>query len=329
VIEAFLWGALASGTLLIGAIIAYVSRPGPKLNAVVMAAGAGLLLGSVAYDLIEEALKANPLLRVAASFFLGSAVFVSGDLALDRMGAAKRKNPNGEQADGSSKAIVMGSVLDGIPESFVLGLTVLQGGVSTPLFVGVALSQSPRGHGFLQRASQCRMVIGPCCAHVAACRLVVGHLRCGWIRIDPAAGIMAASFLLEIPYRAVTGARDSSGPQSGGDQYAEHDGKADFAGNNGSPRRNRGLRISVATRGPRMPSYCVVREPWPMSCNYEIRTIRKLPLSGEGGAVERAHPGYRDSAVSGESRDLRDAVRTGRSGDFTRQAVGRRDKGGN
>ena len=94
---------------------------GPKFHAVVMAAGAGLLLGSVAYNLIEEAPKANSLLRVAASFFLGSAVFVIGDLATDRMGAAKRKNPNGEQADGASKAIVMGSVLDGIPESFVLG----------------------------------------------------------------------------------------------------------------------------------------------------------------------------------------------------------------
>jgi hypothetical protein len=68
--------------------------------------------------------------------------------------------------------------------------------------------------------------------------------------------------------------------------------------------------------------------PWPVSCNYEIRTIRNLPLSGEGGAVERAHPGYRDGAVSGESCDLRDAVRAGRSGDFTRQAVGGRDEGG-
>ena len=114
---------------MIGAIIAYVSRRGPKVNAVVMAAGDGLLLGSVAYDLIEEALKSSSLLWVAASFFLGSAVFVIGDLVLDRMGAAKRKDPNGEQADGSAKAIVMGSVLDGIPESFVLGLTVLQGGV--------------------------------------------------------------------------------------------------------------------------------------------------------------------------------------------------------
>jgi ZIP family zinc transporter len=67
---------------------------------------------------------------VATSFFLGSAVFVIGDLVLDRMAAAKRKDPNGEQADGSAHAIVMGSVLDGIPESFVLGLTVLQGALA-------------------------------------------------------------------------------------------------------------------------------------------------------------------------------------------------------
>jgi ZIP family zinc transporter len=55
---------------------------------------------------------------------------VIGDLLLDHMGASKPKDPNGEQADGSSQAIVMGSVLDGIPESFVLGLTVLQGALA-------------------------------------------------------------------------------------------------------------------------------------------------------------------------------------------------------
>ena len=48
-LEAFLWVVLASGMLLIGAVIAYVSRPGAKLKAVVMAAGAGRLLGSVSY----------------------------------------------------------------------------------------------------------------------------------------------------------------------------------------------------------------------------------------------------------------------------------------
>jgi zinc transporter, ZIP family len=42
-------------------------------------------------------------------------------------------------------AIVLGSVLDGIPESFVLGLTVLQGGVSVSLLTGVVLSNLPEG----------------------------------------------------------------------------------------------------------------------------------------------------------------------------------------
>jgi len=144
-LESLLCGTAASAMLLVGAAIAYLSRPSPRLNAVVMAMGAGLLLGSVAYDLIEDALHSSSLLLVTAAFFLGSGAFLIGDLLLNRMGAAKRKDPSGGQADGSALAIVMGSVLDGIPESFVLGLTVLQGGISISLFIGVALSNLPEG----------------------------------------------------------------------------------------------------------------------------------------------------------------------------------------
>ena len=39
---------------------------------------------------------------------------------------------------------MVGSALDGIPESFVVGLTVLQGGVSLSLLAGVALSNLPQ-----------------------------------------------------------------------------------------------------------------------------------------------------------------------------------------
>jgi ZIP family zinc transporter len=72
-------------------------------------------------------------------------VFTLGDWLLDRRGASDRKDPAGKQAEGSPLAIVLGSVLDGIPESFVLGLTVLQGGVSIAFFTGVALSNFPEG----------------------------------------------------------------------------------------------------------------------------------------------------------------------------------------
>ena len=64
---------------------------------------------------------------------------------MSRHGGADRKDPTGAQAGSAPLAIVLGSILDGIPESFVLGLTVLQGGVSLSLFAGVVLSNLPEG----------------------------------------------------------------------------------------------------------------------------------------------------------------------------------------
>jgi hypothetical protein len=76
---------------------------------------------------------------------LGAAVFSVGDWRLSARGGGDRKDSTGAQSEGSPLAIVLGSVLDGIPESFVLGLTVLQGGVSLSLLVAIALSNLPEG----------------------------------------------------------------------------------------------------------------------------------------------------------------------------------------
>lgn len=143
--EAFAWGLLASSSLLIGAVVAFVLRPGPRVNAVVLGLGSGILIGAIAYELVEDALTVQSLPQVAAFLLLGSAVYVLGVKLLERRGVRHRKNPSGKQADAQSEAIVLGSVLDGIPESFVLGLTVLSGGVSVPFFAGVALSNFPEG----------------------------------------------------------------------------------------------------------------------------------------------------------------------------------------
>jgi ZIP family zinc transporter len=113
--------------------------------AVVMALGTGLLIGSVAFELVDEALETQTVASVAALVLVGSAVFTVGDWRLTRRGGGDRKDMEGAQAEGSPLAIVLGSVLDGIPESFVLGLTVLQGGVSVSLLVAVVLSNLPEG----------------------------------------------------------------------------------------------------------------------------------------------------------------------------------------
>jgi ZIP family zinc transporter len=142
---AFFWGALGASALLVGAMVAYRFAPGRSFIAIVMALGSGLLIGSVSFELVDEAIKTQTVAWVGLGVLVGAVTFTVGDWLLDRHGAAERKDPSGAQAEGSPQAIVLGSVLDGIPESFVLGLTVLQGGVSVSLLAGVVLSNLPEG----------------------------------------------------------------------------------------------------------------------------------------------------------------------------------------
>jgi ZIP family zinc transporter len=142
---AFGWGALGAAALLVGSLIAYQLAPSRGVIAVVMALGTGLLIGSVSFELVDEALKTGTVAGVALGVLLGAAVFTIGDWWLTIRGGGERKDMEGAQAEGSPLAIVLGSVLDGIPESFVLGLTVLQGGVSLSLLAGIVLSNLPEG----------------------------------------------------------------------------------------------------------------------------------------------------------------------------------------
>jgi zinc transporter, ZIP family len=144
-IEALIWGAIAASALLVGAVLAYVFTPSRGIIAIVMALGTGLLIGSVSFELVEEALKTASVARTALFILLGAGAFSAGDWILAHRGGSERKDPSGAQAEGSAVAIVLGSVLDGIPESFVLGLTVLQGAVSVSLLVGIVLSNLPEG----------------------------------------------------------------------------------------------------------------------------------------------------------------------------------------
>ena len=144
-IEAFGWGGLGAAALLVGALAAYLFDPSRQVMAVIMALGTGLLIGSVSFELVDEALEHQAVAWVALLVLVGAATFTVGDWLLTRNGGGERKDADGAQAEGNPLAIVLGSVLDGIPESFVLGLTVLQGGVSVSLLAGVALSNLPEG----------------------------------------------------------------------------------------------------------------------------------------------------------------------------------------
>ena len=144
-IEAFLWGAFASSSLIAGAFLALQFDLREQVLGLVMAFGAGVLISAVAFELFLEAQEVvEHRSWLAVGLFGGSATFYFGDLLIDRMGGEKRKSMGGGQARGVALAIVLGIVLDGIPESFVVGMDLVSGeGVSAAFIVAVFLSNLP------------------------------------------------------------------------------------------------------------------------------------------------------------------------------------------
>jgi ZIP family zinc transporter len=138
------WAGLAAMSLLLGGVAVRLFKPSVRFVAVVMALGSGVLIASVAYDLVQEASPETPIHWLLLALIAGALVFVLGSRAIGRMGGRRRKAPQGSD-DSSGLAIALGSVLDGLPESLVLGLTVLAGGVSPQLFAGIVLSNFPEG----------------------------------------------------------------------------------------------------------------------------------------------------------------------------------------
>ena len=139
------WGTLAASSLVIGAVIALRVHIGLRMIGLVMAFGAGVLISAIAFDLVGEALdKETAHWAVVTGIFAGCGVFFGGDWLIDRMGGADRKDAKGGQESGSPLAIVLGTVLDGIPESMVIGLTILEGGaVGAAYLTAVFVSNLP------------------------------------------------------------------------------------------------------------------------------------------------------------------------------------------
>lgn len=141
--EAFGWGALGASSLIIGGLIAIYAPIGKRLLGLIMAFGVGVLISAVAFELVDEAFKGDTDWQATTGLFAGSLVFFAGDAAIDRMGGENRKSMSGA-GSGMALAIVLGIVLDGIPESFVLGLTVLEtGSVSAAFLAAVFISNLP------------------------------------------------------------------------------------------------------------------------------------------------------------------------------------------
>ncbi|ANZ40736.1 ZIP family zinc transporter [Lentzea guizhouensis] len=149
-VEAGLWGLAGGGALVVGALVAWFVRVPRDVVAVVMAFGAGVLMAAAAFELVDEAEQTGGLLATAAGFCGGAVVYVAANVVLARYGARHRKRaadqPSEAQQAGSGTAIAVGALLDGVPESVVLGVSLLGGGgVGVAMVVAVVISNVPEG----------------------------------------------------------------------------------------------------------------------------------------------------------------------------------------
>ena len=150
-IAAGLWGFLAGGALVVGAAVAWFTKVPRPVVAGVMAFGAGVLISALAFDLVDDAEKTGGLTATAVGFLIGAAVYVAANVVLARHGARHRKRsgdeqPSEDEQSGSGAAIAIGALLDGIPESVVLGLSLLGGGgIGVPVLAAIFISNLPEG----------------------------------------------------------------------------------------------------------------------------------------------------------------------------------------
>jgi zinc transporter, ZIP family len=144
-LEAFAWGTFAAASLLVGAAIALAVRVPPRVIGLVTAFGAGVLISAVAFELADEAYRRGGANALAFGMAAGALAFFAADVAVERRGGGHRKRSDGRQnREGAATGLVIGTLMDGIPESAAIGLTLVGGGkIGLPVVAAVFLSNLP------------------------------------------------------------------------------------------------------------------------------------------------------------------------------------------
>ena len=149
--EAALWGAVGASALVIGGEVAFRFQLSRRWIGLIMAFGVGALISSVSFELVADAMDEIEGWQVGLGLAAGALVFFVGDRIVASMGGEGRRNSEDgaeESEGGSGLGIVLGTLLDGIPESAVLGMTLVGGGgVSLSLLAGIWVSNFPEALG--------------------------------------------------------------------------------------------------------------------------------------------------------------------------------------
>jgi ZIP family zinc transporter len=142
VLTALLWGLVASSSLIIGALAGVARTWNQRLIGLVLGFGAGALIASISFELAEEGFRVGGALPVGIGLAAGAVTFFVADQLVDRLGGS------GDASRAAGVPLLLGALLDGIPEQAVLGIGIASGGsISPTLLVAIFVSNLPESIG--------------------------------------------------------------------------------------------------------------------------------------------------------------------------------------
>lgn len=142
------WGAFAGSSIFIGALMALFMNIPKRIIGWIMSFGTGVLIGAASFDLLGDAVESGGLLPSALGFLGGALLFTISEFLITRKGGKHRKRSSGNsgETDQSGVGIFIGTLIDAIPESVIIGVSLLQGqGVSVLMVAAVLISNFPEG----------------------------------------------------------------------------------------------------------------------------------------------------------------------------------------
>ncbi len=197
-LEAAFWGFVGGAALLLGAAVGLLVPTSQRVIGLIMGFGAGVLISALAFELTDEAFRVGGTDAVAGGLALGALGFFAGDTIIDRRGGDHRKRSGGEQEGGAAGAIVLGALMDGIPESVAIGVSLLGGkGVGVAVVAAVFLSNVPESlsaaTGLRKAGHSPRWIVGlwAAVAVVSAAAAAIGYGLLGDASPNLVGGIQA------------------------------------------------------------------------------------------------------------------------------------------
>ena len=176
-----------SSLLLAGLLVCWVTVP-TRVVGILAGFGAGAMISAIAFDLVPESQVHIDAWQTVLWMLIGVAIFLLGDRMVDKR--------FGSEGAGGAMGIIVGSVVDGVPESIIFGIQI---------GIGVAISPSFLAAVFVSNVPQ---AIAPS-ADLNAHGWGVKRLGRLWLLVVLACGVAAG-----LGYLATVGLPDAYGDRA-------------------------------------------------------------------------------------------------------------------